>query len=241
MVKRSAGDVRRLVREGKAPMPISSTSHHVHDYLHLVSAVGASSVPLPPRIVINRDEVDKVAARLGLPSAREDRPFFGLNPGAEYGPAKRWPTGDFIAAAVAVHKATHCRWIIFGGEGDREIAHVVATGIGQVLAEQPVINLAGQTTLRELAAALKSCRLLLTNDTGPMHLAAAVGTPVVAVFGSTSPEMTGPIFSADAQIVRAPDIPCAPCFLRTCPIDFRCMTRIESDVVVKAVLRLASS
>ena len=146
-----------------------------------------------------------------------------------------------IAAAVAVHKATHCRWIIFGGEGDREIAHVVATGIGQVLAEQPVINLAGQTTLRELAAALKSCRLLLTNDTGPMHLAAAVGTPVVAVFGSTSTEMTGPIFSADAQIVRAPDISCAPCFLRTCPIDFRCMRRIESEVVVKAVLRLASS
>jgi heptosyltransferase-2 len=94
--------------------------------------------------------------------------------------------------------------------------------------------------LRELAAALKSCRLLLTNDSGPMHLAAAVGTPVVVPFGSTSPEMTGPLWFAGAQILRAPSIPCSPCFRRECPIDFRCMTGIAPGAVVAAALRALS-
>jgi heptosyltransferase-2 len=160
-----------------------------------------------------------------------------LNPGAEYGPAKRWPVQSFIAAGIALHRATGCRWIVFGGPSDREIAHFLCTGLGQHLPGQPVINLAGQTTLRELAAALTSCRLLLTNDTGPMHLAAAVGTPVVVPFGSTSPEMTGPVWSAASQIVRAPGVPCSPCFRRECPIDFRCMNGITPEAIVAAALR----
>jgi heptosyltransferase-2 len=99
------------------------------------------------------------------------------------------------------------------------------------------INLAGKTSLSELAGALKICRLLLTNDTGPMHLAAAVGTPVIVPFGSTSPELTGPSFSPNAQILRNP-VPCAPCFRRECPIDLRCLTSIEINQVVEAALRI---
>ena len=98
-------------------------------------------------------------------------------------------------------------------------------------------NLAGQTSLRELMALLKLCRVLLTNDTGPMHVAAALGTPVVVPFGSTSPELTGPGLPGDPRhrLLKS-DAPCSPCFLRECPIDFRCLNGIGSDRVVAAVL-----
>jgi heptosyltransferase-2 len=237
MRKRSAWEIRRLIARAQSPPPLPPSAHHIHDYLRLAAALGASAEPLPPRITICQEEVEKIAARLGLPAAREDRPLLALNPGAEYGPAKRWPVESFIAAAAAIRQATRCRWIIFGGPADREIAQRISTGLGQHPAGPPVINLAGQTTLRELAGALQCCRLLLTNDSGPMHLAAAVGTPVVALFGSTSPEMTGPTMSAGAQILRAPGIPCAPCFRRDCPIDFRCMRGITCEAVVAASLR----
>jgi heptosyltransferase-2 len=237
MRKRSAGEIRQLIARAASPPPMSAAAHHIHDYLALVGALGASSEPLPPRITISQEESEKTAARLGLPAAREDRPLLGLNPGAEYGPAKRWPAESFIAAGIAIEKAARCRWIIFGGPSEIELAQSISTGLGQNFPGQPVINLAGRTTLRELAAALKSCRLLLTNDTGPMHLAAAVGTPVVVPFGSTSPEMTGPVWSAGSQILRAPGIACSPCFRRECPIDFRCMRGIASEAVVAAALR----
>lgn len=237
MRRRSAGEIRRLIARGESPPQVPASAHHIHDYLRLAAALGASCEPLPPRITISQEEAEGIAARLGLPAAREGRPFLGLNPGAEYGPAKRWPVESFVAAGIAIHRATGCRWIIFGGPSDNQIAQEVSTGLGRQLPGLPVINLAGQTTLRELAGALKCCRLLLTNDSGPMHLAAAVGTPVVVPFGSTSPEMTGPILSAGAQILRAPGIPCAPCFRRNCPIDFRCMRGIACDAVVAAALR----
>ena len=237
MRRRSPREIRQLLARAQTLPPLPPSAHHLHDYQRLVAALGASAEPLPPRIAISQEEAEKTAARLGLPAARPDRPFLGLNPGAAYGPAKRWPVESFIAAGIAIHQAAPCRWIVFGGPSDREIAHAISTGLGRHPPGQPVINLAGQTTLRELAAALKSCRLLLTNDSGPMHLAAAVGTPVVALFGSTSPEMTGPIWSAGAEILRAPGIPCSPCFRRECPIDFRCMNGIAPAAVVAAALR----
>jgi ADP-heptose:LPS heptosyltransferase len=245
MRKRSAGEIRRLIARTESPPPaapgVSShtldAAHHIHDYLGLVGALGVSSEPLPPQITISREEAEETAARLGLPAAREDRALLGLCPGAEYGPAKRWPVESFIAAGVAIKQATRCRWVIFGGPPDVEISRLISSALGQYLPGRQVINLAGRTTVRELAAALKCCRLLLTNDTGPMHLAAAVGTPVVVPFGSTSPGMTGPVWSAGSQILRAAAIPCSPCFRRECPIDFRCMRGISAGDVVAAAMR----
>ena len=91
-------------------------------------------------------------------------------------------------------------------------------------------------------ALLKLCRVLLTNDSGPMHVAAALGTPVVVPFGSTSPELTGPGLPGDARHrLLKPDATCAPCFLRVCPIDFRCMNGISVERVVKAVLNCSGA
>ena len=237
MRKRSAGEIHRLIARGQAPALLPATAHHIHNYLRLVAALGASEEPMSPSLAINQDEAESTAARLGLPALRPDHPFLAMCPGAEYGPAKRWPVEAFVAAGVAIHRATGCRWLILGGPSDREIARFISSGIGQQNPDLPVLNLAGQTTLRELAVVLVSCRLLLSNDTGPMHLAAALGTPVVALFGSTSPEMTGPAWSPAAQILRTPGLACSPCFRRQCPIDFRCMNGISADTVLAAVLR----
>jgi heptosyltransferase-2 len=105
-----------------------------------------------------------------------------------------------------------------------------------------VVNLAGKTSLRQLMALLKLCRVLLTNDSGPMHVAAALGTPVVVPFGSTSPVLTGPGLPGDPrhQLLQCA-APCSPCFRRVCPIDFRCMTGIRPDRVVEAVWQALSS
>jgi len=103
-----------------------------------------------------------------------------------------------------------------------------------------VLNLAGATSLRELSALLKACDVVLTNDTGPMHLAAALGTRVVAIFGSTSPAFTSPGLPGSGQNVLLQTlVPCAPCFRRECPIDFRCMNNLTVAAVVGAVLDAA--
>ena len=250
MRKRSPDEIRDLISSDAASSkpklaPISAMAHQIHEYLHLAEALGASSEPMPPLIAATRQELQKAAERFGL-NARP--PLFGLNAGAEYGPAKRWPLDRFIAAAVEIQKRTDCRWIIFGGPKEKilggEIAHGIMKGAGENVSEKApgVINLAGKTTLRELCLLLKLCRVLLTNDSGPMHVAAAVGTPVVVPFGSTSPELTGPGLPGDTrhQVLSA-QVPCAPCFLRVCPIDMRCMTGIGISQVVEAAVQAAKS
>ena len=161
-----------------------------------------------------------------------------MNPGAEYGPAKRWPVEKFIAAASEIQKRTNCIWLIFGGKADAAIANRIESAI-RAIRTSAIRNLAGKTSLRELMALLKLCRVLLTNDSGPMHVAAALGTPVVVPFGSTSPELTGPGLPGDPRhrLLKS-DAPCSPCFLRECPIDFRCMNGISVERVVEAVLRV---
>jgi heptosyltransferase II len=241
MRKRSASEIRRLISNGGAnefsSSPFQASAHQIYDYLHLVAALGANPEPLPTQLAVTPGELKAVAQKFNLTSQfTNNRPIFGLNPGAEYGPAKRWLPDRFIAAAREIQKRTKCVWLILGGKADAVVANEIAAAIGAGQSE--AISLAGQTSLRELCAAIKLCRVLLTNDTGPMHIAAALGTPVVVPFGSTSPELTGPILSAGArhQLIKS-DAPCSPCFLRECPIDFRCMNGITVERVVAAVLQ----
>jgi len=235
---RSAREVQRRIESDGGATLFPASAHHVHHYLHLTAALGASPEPLPPRLEVSEAETEEVRGKFGLARAA-GRPWFGLNPGAEYGPAKRWPAERFVAAALALRQKTHCRWVVFGGSGDRALAERIAAEIARGGGE-PALNLAGQTSLRQLAAALKVCDLVLTNDTGPMHLAAAVGAPVTAIFGSTSPELTGPVFSTRARVARG-NAPCAPCFRRHCPIDLRCLREIEPKEVVEAALQCLSA
>jgi heptosyltransferase-2 len=243
MQKRSIGEIQRLVAadasrrvasNGRVLTNAATNIHQIHEYLHLVAALGANPEPLPPQLVVNPDEIEAVKKKFGLDVI--GRPIFGLNPGAEYGPAKRWPVEKFIAAARDIQNRTSCTWLTFGSKADLAIASRIASAI----ASPPfaIWNLAGRTGLRELMVLLKLCRVLLTNDSGPMHVAAALGTPVVVPFGSTSPELTGPGLPGDVRhrLLKS-DASCSPCFLRECPIDFRCMNGISVERVVEAVLQ----
>ena len=246
MPKRSAEEVSRLIQlPASSPPPATGRAeaqavHQTHDYLHLAAALGASPEPLPPKLEVSAAEIRRaeeafLSDACGKGSgAAPGKPLIllGLNPGAEYGPAKRWPAERFAAVAREVSRRnTNCRWLAFGGKADWDLCDEVVR-----LASGGVLNLAGKTSLRELMALLKVCRVVLTNDTGPMHVAAALGTPVVVPFGSTSLELTGPGLPGDPrhQFLRA-SAPCSPCFRRVCPIDFRCMTGISVERVVSAV------
>ncbi len=238
MRKLSTTEIKRRVARGSPATPYSASAHHVHDYLDLVAILGASREILPPRIWVDEKQTRQFQRRIDAEYPADARPWFGLNPGAEYGPAKRWPAARFAAAAAAIVKQTNCRWLVFGTGADWNLAESITAEIRGAAADpQSAINLAGKTSLGELAAALKLCKLVLTNDTGPMHLAAAVGAPVIVPFGSTSPELTGPGPGSGAQILRA-GVPCSPCFRRQCPIDLRCLTRIETSSAIEAAMRV---
>ena len=155
----------------------------------------------------------------------------GLCPGAEYGPAKRWLPERFAEAAAKISAQLSAQWILFGIKNDAAIGQQIAAAIGECC-----VNRIGQTTLDQLIDELRQCRLLLTNDTGTMHLAALLGVPVVAVFGSTEPRLTGPLGHGD--VILRHHVECSPCFLRECPIDFRCMKAVTVDEVAHAVLSL---
>jgi heptosyltransferase-2 len=233
--KRSAAQVHRLVRDQPARPrdTCPEDAHQILDYLHIGAALGADRRPLAPVLRVSEKEVIAARTRFG---ATADRPLFGLNPGAEYGPAKRWPAERFIEAAGLVFQQTNCQWWVFGGQADAPLCESV---VGK-LPKGSALSLAGKTSLRELCAALKACHVVLTNDTGPMHLASALGIPTVVPFGSTSPELTGPGWPVGAgHELLCGQAPCAPCFRRECPIDFRCMTGISVESVVQAILRLS--
>ncbi len=242
MHKRPIREIKRL--EYGIGVPDTSrytfheSNHQIYDYLNLVAALGANSQPLPTHLAVTAGEIKAAAQKFNLTSQfTNGRPIFGLHPGAEYGPAKRWPAQRFIDAAKEIHKRTKCHWVVLGGKSDILLANEIQSAIGV----QSAVTLAGQTSLRELFAVIKQCRVLLTNDTGPMHIATALGTPVVVPFGSTSPELTGPIVSAGSkdQLIKS-DALCSPCFLRQCPIDFRCMNGITVERVVEAVVKAAA-
>ncbi|HEY2615442.1 MAG TPA: lipopolysaccharide heptosyltransferase II [Chthoniobacterales bacterium] len=193
--------------------------HQVHHYLRIARELGGESVRQEIAFAVRRENAQSVPLKIGL------------CPGAEYGPAKRWLPERFVEVAGSVAAGRNVQWVLFGTPRDSEIGDVIATKLGA-----NCLNRIGKTTLEELIAGLRECALLLTNDTGTMHLATLVGIPVVAVFGSTEPRLTGPL-GRDDRVIRH-QVECSPCFLRECPIDFRCMKAVSSDEVGTAVLDL---
>jgi heptosyltransferase-2 len=217
-----------LTRRCRVPASIRRRSQ-VYYYRAMLEGLGLAVEGEPDASLACPEEW---AAR-GRALLGDDGPWIGVNPGAFYGTAKRWPPERFAAAADLVARRTGARVAIVGGAAERPL--------GEAIAEQvraPSLVLCGETTLGDLVGVLSGLRLLLTNDSGPMHLAAALGTPVVAVFGSTDWTETAPV-SPRARVVRE-ETECAPCLLRECPIDHRCMTRVGVDRVASAALELVA-
>ncbi len=215
--------------------PQIRTVHQVYYYLDLLSTLGL----LPPRLWDRPDyrptmrlaaqTQDRLSCRsiLAGEGVTATEQVIGICPGAAYGSAKRWLPERFAKVADELVSRYQTRIVILGSasEGD------VATEVARTMKHTPV-DLTGKTTLGELMAVLERCMLLITNDSGPMHLAAALDVPQVSIFGSTSPTATGPRSNA-AQVIHNP-VSCSPCFLRECPIDFRCMTGIGVEAVLQA-------
>ena len=159
----------------------------------------------------------------------------GVSPGAAYGTAKRWLPERFAEAAGAIATARGASIALFGSKTERDLCQEVA----ERLKGQEVTNFAGQTTLSQFIDLASGCELFLTNDSGSMHIASALGVPTVAIFGATDDTTTGPTGS-NARVVRHP-VDCSPCLLRECPIDHRCMTGVSVERVVSEALELLSS
>jgi len=162
------------------------------------------------------------------------RPVIGLSPGAQNSRAKQWMPEGFAEAAVRLAGELGAAVALFGSEAERELGLSIAEEVRR--AGHPVLNLAGETSLGHFIELAAACRVFLTNDSGAMHVAAATGVPVVAVFGPTIVEATGPV-SVRARVVREP-VECSPCMLRECPIDHRCMRRISAERVAQAAREL---
>ena len=206
--------LNQTVREPRKPGP---PEHHSLRFLRIARECGAETPNAQP-----------------LPQTSNIKPQtskLGLCPGAEYGPAKRWLPERFADVAAKVNAQSSAQWILFGTKNDMAIGDQIAAAIGD-----HCVNRIGHTTLDQLIDELRECRLVLTNDTGTMHLAALLGVPVVAIFGSTEPRLTGPL--GDGHIILRHHVECSPCFLRECPIDFRCMKAVRSVEVADAVLSI---
>jgi heptosyltransferase-2 len=217
--------------------------HQVLYYLRLLQGLGLK-VPAKPEISLNvsDDEREMGRRRLAasgldpLPLRTEKRPLIVLNPGASYGPAKRWPAARFGSVAAGLEKSCGGRSIIIGSAEEEKLAReVVEAAMARGISQPPVV-LTGKTTLRELAGILSWASLMITNDTGPMHLANALGVPVVALFGPTDPRVTGPWH--EPYLILQKRVICWPCWYRSCPYDHSCLKLISEDEVLSASLSL---
>ena len=217
--------LNQIVRKPRKGGPLEHQALH---YLRLAEQLGAS-------VADNERQFQTAGAienRTSLTSAAKGtRLKIGLCPGAEYGPTKRWLPERFAEAAITVAAQRQLQWVLLGTAADAVIGETIAAALGDYC-----VNRIGQTTLEQLIDELRACRLLLTNDTGTMHLASLLGVPVVAIFGSTEPRLTAPL--GNDHIILRHQVECSPCFLHKCPIDFRCMKAVNVQEVVDAALSI---
>jgi heptosyltransferase-2 len=224
------------------PVAVPSRSRGVHQveyYWNLLKPLGLSGEASSPTLCVTADESRQLDVRLAGAEVGLSDIVIGINPGSTYGSAKRWLPERFaevaqrLAERIGQDENAQVVVIILGAQGEESLGKDIAARING-----RSVVLSGATTIRELMAVVKRCRLLITNDTGPMHIAAACGVPVVAVFGPTDSHTTAP-YGQERSIVREA-VDCAPCLLRECPIDHRCMTRIPVDRVYDAAVQQLS-
>lgn len=215
--------------------PALLRTHRVHYLQHVLTGLDLEPEPEAPVLVIPDDT--RAAAERLLAPLLERRPsrLIAFNPGANYGGAKQWPEDRYVAVAEALLTEGDVGIVLVGAPGD----HSVCDRIVHAIDDPRVLDLSGETTVCELAAVLDRCDYAVSNDTGAMHVAAAVGTRIVAIFGPTDPITTPPY--GEAHVIVSEPVECSPCLLRECPIDHRCMTRVDVDRVLRACASIAST
>lgn len=202
--------------------------HTVYYFLGILRAFGEFDHFRLPHLYLTETERAEAQSLLNSFSPeRQQGPWVALSPGAAYGPAKRWPPERFAAVAARLHQELGARLVLLGGPEDQPVAAQVMqrlNGIG--------LNLVGRISLRQALAVLSRMALVLTNDSGLMHAAAALGVSVVAIFGSTDPQATGPFTDKATVLYHA--LSCSPCRKRTCNLGYPCLTSVSPDEVFEA-------
>lgn len=226
-----ATDGRSFLLTHRVPLtPKVRRKHQVEYYLEMLKPLGVPVEPSAPTLRTTPGEDAAASELLHAFGVKPDQVVIGLNPGSVYGSAKRWLPERFAQVADRLAAEHEACVLIFGGKGEEALGTAIA---GMMTA--PTIVYSGRTTVRQLMALIKRCRLFITNDTGPMHVAAAFGVPLVAIFGPTNPVTTSP-YGPGHELVRHP-VECSPCLLRECPIDHRCMQGLGVDAVHAAAAK----
>jgi heptosyltransferase-2 len=203
--------------------------HQVQYYLDLVRGLGIEAGDDRPRLQAHAATLAKVDALLLQAGASPGTQLVGFAPGAAYGHAKRWPP-DRVAQVIAGLAQQGIAAVLVGAGADRATGRAIESTLP---AATPLVNLIGRTTLRQLVGVIARCRAFVSNDSGAMHVAAALGVPLTAIFGPTDERATRPAGNADVMVR---DVFCRPCMLRECPIDHRCMKRIDAASVLQSVM-----
>lgn len=230
-------DCRGFLLTKGIPVPVEIPGQHqVNYYLNIVRAIQENIEETPPYIHLTDNERqwarELIASKLHDPHL----PLIGINPGAAYGSAKRWPPGNFAELIMKIINDLNGRVIIFGSQAEVEIANEIINEINVLKIKKRIefgsriMVMSGKTSLRELAALISECDAFITNDSGPMHIASALHVPTAAIFGSTDPAATGP-FGKSHKVITT-NLPCSPCLKRKCPEKhLACMTEITPDMV----------
>jgi heptosyltransferase-2 len=228
------GDVRGWLLTRAVPRP-RGTVHQVDRYRRLAAALGIENGPRTPHLDAPANAVETARDMLTASGWTPGTPLVGIAPGAAYGGAKRWLPDRFAQVVAALARSRAAASVIVGTDADGPTAWAIERELDKIAgagARPLTINLAGRTDLPQLMGVLALCATFVSNDSGAMHLAAALGVPVVALFGPTDERATGPV-AVRARVLTAAAW-CRPCLLRECPIDHRCMTRLAADSVTRA-------
>lgn len=219
----------------KAGTQHRAPTHHVEYYRELVRGLGIPVDDDAPRIAASAAARAKALALIGCAEPEKTR-VITLAPGAAYGQAKQWPPARVAELVARLVRDRNARCVLVGAGHDKDAGRVIETWLraNAPAALDGVVNLIGRTDLATLVAITSLSRVCVSNDSGVMHVAAATGRPVVAIFGSTDERVTRPLGRGE---VLTADVFCRPCHLRDCPIDHRCMTRITTDQVFAAASR----
>jgi len=221
-------DGRGILLTHRWPRSLQKTDEHqVLNYLDMMAYFGIPAAGRELSLQTTAAEDRAMAERLAARGIAPGEFVLGINPGATYGSAKRWYPERFAEVAGELSRRWGAKVVITGGPAETEMAARIEELLGG-----GCVNLAGATDVRELMALLKRCDFFVTNDSGPMHIAAAFGVPLVAIFGSTDHRTTSAFF--DKGVIVRKDTDCAPCMLRECPTDHRCMTAVSAGKVIEA-------
>ena len=210
--------------------------HLVDYYLGLLSGAGLATFGRNLSLTISHAERKEARHTLERLGRSADQPIIGINPGATYGTAKRWPEDRFIALSRNLIAKQKALVLIFGGPGEAQLGESIAAQTGP-----GCVNLCNATSLRQAMALIGCCDAFVTNDSGLMHVAAALDIPQVAIIGPTDPVATGPVNQSSRLVQVVDSCDQAPCLKTDCPTDHRCMTAITVDDIMRATSDLLHS